>query len=59
MRTPDGYSFTRTATVAIAQRVLAGEIRAGFQTPAGLYGADFPLTFDGVCREDLKEYSWI
>jgi short subunit dehydrogenase-like uncharacterized protein len=59
MRTPDGYSFTRAATVAIAQRVLAGEVRAGFQTPAGLYGADFPLTFEGVCREDLKEYSWI
>jgi saccharopine dehydrogenase (NAD+, L-lysine-forming) len=59
MRTPDGYSFTCAATVAIAQRVLAGEIRAGFQTPAGLYGADFPLTFTGVCREDLKEYSWI
>lgn len=59
MRTPDGYNFTRAATVLIAQRVLAGEVRAGFQTPAGLYGADFPLSFDGVCREDLKEYSWI
>lgn len=55
MCTPDGYSFTCKATVEIVQRILAGEVRAGFQTPAGLYGADFPLTFDGVCRGDLKE----
>jgi len=50
MRTPEGYSFTQAAAVGIAQRVLAGEVRSGFQTPAGLYGADFPLSFRDVCR---------
>jgi len=51
--TPDGYSFTPLSAVAIAQRVLAGEWQAGFQTPAAVYGADLPLTFSGVRREDL------
>jgi short subunit dehydrogenase-like uncharacterized protein len=53
--TPDGYSFTLLSAVAIAQRVLAGEFRAGFQTPAQVFGADFPLAFEGVRREDVNQ----
>ncbi|MGP1676454.1 MAG: saccharopine dehydrogenase family protein [Burkholderiales bacterium] len=59
LHTPDGYSFTPLSALAIAQRVLAGEFRAGFQTPAGVYGADFVLNFEGVRREDFAAFSEI
>jgi short subunit dehydrogenase-like uncharacterized protein len=39
VRTPDGYSVTVASAGAIAGRVLAGEHRPGFQTPAGAFGA--------------------
>jgi short subunit dehydrogenase-like uncharacterized protein len=52
LHTPDGYSFTPLSALAIAERVLAGDVRAGFQTPAGLYGADFVLCLEGVRRDD-------
>jgi saccharopine dehydrogenase (NAD+, L-lysine-forming) len=38
IRTPDGYSVTTVTASAIVQRVLAGDLRPGFQTPAGVYG---------------------
>jgi short subunit dehydrogenase-like uncharacterized protein len=50
--TPDGYQFTPVVALAIVQRILAGEFRPGFQTPAGVYGADFVLALDGVSRQD-------
>jgi short subunit dehydrogenase-like uncharacterized protein len=53
LRTPDQYTFTATAALAIVERVLAGDLSTGFQTPAGVYGADFILGLDGVVREDL------
>ncbi|MDX2169300.1 MAG: saccharopine dehydrogenase, partial [Deltaproteobacteria bacterium] len=53
LTTPEAYDFTAAAALAVAQRVLRGESRAGFQTPAGLYGPDLVLEIDGVVREDL------
>ncbi len=53
LHTPDGYSFTPAVALAIVQRVLDGDFLPGFQTPAGVYGADFVLSLDGVRREDL------
>jgi len=53
LRTPESYTFTASAALAIVERVLAGELRSGFQTPAGMYGADFVLGLPGVVREDL------
>ncbi len=55
LSTPDGYRFTADAALAVAQRVLAGQIKPGFATPAGAYGADFVLECDGVEREDLDQ----
>jgi short subunit dehydrogenase-like uncharacterized protein len=52
LHTPNVYTFTYLSVVAIVERVLAGELRAGFQTPAGVYGPDFILGFAGVRRED-------
>jgi short subunit dehydrogenase-like uncharacterized protein len=52
--TPEAYSFTAISAVAAAARVLAGAVRPGFQTPAGLLGADFVLDIAGVERTDLS-----
>jgi short subunit dehydrogenase-like uncharacterized protein len=54
LRTPEGYSLTAQTGLAIAKRVLAGDFKAGFQTPSLAYGADFILSFDGVTRDDLN-----
>jgi len=51
--TPEAYGFSAVSAVAAAGRVLAGEVRPGFQTPASLFGADFVLGLDGVKRTDL------
>ncbi len=54
LETPDGYSFTAEAAIAIAQRVMRGDFLAGFQTPAKVYGADFVLGFKGTRRQELR-----
>jgi short subunit dehydrogenase-like uncharacterized protein len=50
---PEAYIFTALTAITIIKRVLTGELSAGFQTPAQLYGPDFVLEIDGVTREDL------
>jgi short subunit dehydrogenase-like uncharacterized protein len=42
--TVNGYTFTTLAAAEAARRVVAGEARAGFQTPAGLFGDGFAGT---------------
>jgi short subunit dehydrogenase-like uncharacterized protein len=49
---PEAYDFSASTAVLIAQRVGAGAARPGFQTPAGLLGADFVLEIPGVQRTD-------
>lgn len=53
LRTPEAYTFTAVAAVECVRRVLEGEVKSGFQTPAGLFGADFVLGFAGVERVDV------
>ncbi len=53
LRTPEGYTLTAITAVMIVQRVLAGQVEAGYRTPAGLYGADLIMEVEGVTREDL------
>ena len=53
METPDGYSLTAETALAAVRRVMAGDYKTGFQTPALAYGADFILEFDGVRREEI------
>jgi short subunit dehydrogenase-like uncharacterized protein len=53
LRTPEAYAFSGVTGVAIAERVLAGDVVPGYQTPGRVYGPDFVLRFDGVAREDL------
>jgi short subunit dehydrogenase-like uncharacterized protein len=42
--TVNGYTFTPTAAAEAARRVLTGEGRPGFQTPAGMFGNGFAET---------------
>jgi short subunit dehydrogenase-like uncharacterized protein len=53
LSTPEGYTFTARAALAVVERVLAGQAPAGFQTPAKAYGPDFVLGVEGVTRTDL------
>ena len=52
LRGPEGYTLTALTALAVVERVMAGEVRPGFQTPAGMYGADFILGVPGVERVD-------
>lgn len=52
-KAPEGYTFTALAALAIVDKVFAGPVATGFQTPAKTYGSDFILEIDGVTREDL------
>jgi len=53
LHTGDVYRFTAVSAVAVAERCIAGEWKAGFQTPSLVYGADFILSLDGAVRIDI------
>jgi short subunit dehydrogenase-like uncharacterized protein len=53
LRTPEAYYLTALTSIEIVKRILDGDLKAGFQTPSRVYGADFILQFAGVTREDL------
>jgi hypothetical protein len=43
MRTQDGYTVSELTAAAAVRHVLAGQSTPGFQTPAGVFGANFIL----------------
>lgn len=49
---PEGYTTTALTALAVVERVLAGQVTVGFQTPAKMYGADFILEIPGFARQD-------
>jgi short subunit dehydrogenase-like uncharacterized protein len=51
--TVNGYTFTTIAAAEAARRVLLGEARPGFQTPAGLFGDGFAETIADTTIVDL------
>jgi len=51
---PEGYTMTALTALEIAGKVLAGNFRVGFQTPAKCYGADLVLEIERVKREDVN-----
>ena len=53
LRTPEAYYLTGLTSVEIMKRILANDLKPGFQTPSKVYGADFIMQFAGVQREDL------
>lgn len=54
LRGPEGYTLTAAAAVHIAEKVLAGQARPGFQTPSLAFGPDLVLELEGVVRQDLE-----
>jgi short subunit dehydrogenase-like uncharacterized protein len=47
---PEGYTTTVLTALKIAEKILDGNFRAGFQTPAKCYGADLILEIEGTKR---------
>lgn len=52
LRGANGYVLTAQTAVHLAAKALAGETRAGFQTPSRAYGADVILEIPGITRAD-------
>jgi len=50
---PEGYTLTAISSLIIMKKVLNGDFKIGYQTPAACYGADLVLEIDGVTREKL------
>ncbi len=49
----EGYTMTALTALKIAEKILAGNFCAGFQTPAKCYGADLILEIQGIERTDV------
>lgn len=45
---PEGYKLTAITTTLIAQKILGGDFKIGYQTPAGLYGENLILEVEGA-----------
>jgi short subunit dehydrogenase-like uncharacterized protein len=54
LRGPSGYVLTAQTAVHLATKALAGQTRAGFQTPSRAYGADVILEIPGVTLTDAN-----
>jgi len=52
LETLAGYELTARTAVLAVQRVLAGGVPTGFQTPARALGPDFVLEVEGTSRRD-------
>jgi short subunit dehydrogenase-like uncharacterized protein len=53
---PEGYTLTVATALLIVQRVLNGQVAAGFHTPGGLYGPDLICEVPGVVRYDVENH---
>ena len=48
---PEGYTLTYQCALLIAQKVVKGNYRAGYQTPASCYGENLIAELNDVQRE--------
>jgi short subunit dehydrogenase-like uncharacterized protein len=55
MSVKDGYSLTAHSSLLIVQKVLAGDVKFGFQTPAAVYGEDLILEVPDTKRTPAVE----
>ncbi len=53
LETIEGYTLTAKTSVLIAQKIISGDFRPGFQTPSSAYGADLIMKVGGSNRQDL------
>ncbi|ULQ51807.1 saccharopine dehydrogenase family protein [Flavihumibacter fluvii] len=48
LRGPDGYTLTAHSSLIIAKKVLDGNFKTGYQTPAGCYGSGLVMEVPGT-----------
>jgi short subunit dehydrogenase-like uncharacterized protein len=53
LETMEGYTLTAKTSVLIAEKIIAGNFKPGFQTPSLAYGPDLILEISGSTRKDL------
>jgi short subunit dehydrogenase-like uncharacterized protein len=53
LETVSGYTLTAKTAVLIAEKILGGNFKAGYQTPAMAYGADLIMEVATTTRKDL------
>jgi len=53
LETLSGYSLTAKTAVLIAQKILNGNFKTGYQTPAMTFGADLIMEIESTTRKDL------
>ncbi len=53
LETLSGYLLTAKTSVLIAQKIINGNFKSGYQTPAMAYGEDLILEIDDTSRKDL------
>lgn len=53
LETLNGYSLTAKTAVLIAEKILKGNFKAGYQTPAMAYGPDLIMEIEATSRKDL------
>lgn len=54
LETVSGYALTAKTSVLIAEKILNGNFKAGYQTPAQAYGKDLILEIENTVRTDVK-----
>ena len=52
LETLSGYSLTAKTAVLIAEKILSGNYKTGYQTPSMAYGADLILEIEATKRDD-------
>lgn len=55
METPEAYSLTAYAILLISRKILNGEYKSGYQTPASAYGPDLIMEIPGVKRNIITK----
>ncbi|MFT3934206.1 MAG: saccharopine dehydrogenase NADP-binding domain-containing protein [Chitinophagaceae bacterium] len=58
MQCPEAYQLTALTVLQIAQKILAGQYKAGYQTPASAYGPDLIMEIPGVQRQLVDGDKW-
>jgi short subunit dehydrogenase-like uncharacterized protein len=53
LETMSGYALTAKTAVLVAEKILAGNFRIGYQTPAMCYGQDLIMEIDSSKRADV------
>lgn len=51
--TASGYALTAQTAVSIAEKIIAGNLKPGYQTPSMAYGAGLILEIPGTTRTDM------